>query len=281
MRLVSFVQNGSASYGTLSDAGVHRVSGDYAARYPNLRSVIAAQDLSAMAASCHGNALALDSVDLLPPLPDTGKILCAGLNYHKPYPVVGVAPPLPGNVVLFARHAETLLGHGAPLEIPHGEAAETFDYEGEIVVVIGKGGRHIAQTDAMDHVMGYSVMNEGSVRGWQKHSIHAGKNFAGSGSWGPWITTADDIANPATMILQTRLNGVLMQDTTADQMIFSVAEIISYISHLMPLSPGDIIATGSPDGTGGSRTPPRFLRQGDVVEVFVSDIGTLRNTVGD
>jgi len=131
----------------------------------------------------------------------------------------------------------------------------------------------------MTHVLGYSIFNDGSVRDWQKHSIYAGKNFSGSGSWGPWITTADEIKNPATMSLTTHLNGQQMQNTTADQMIYSIAAQISYASHLYELQPGDIIATGSPDGTGGSRTPKRYLQEGDLLEIAVSGIGLLQNNI--
>jgi 2-keto-4-pentenoate hydratase/2-oxohepta-3-ene-1,7-dioic acid hydratase in catechol pathway len=128
--------------------------------------------------------------------------------------------------------------------------------------------------------MGYSIMNEGSVRGWMKHSVHAGKNFHASGSWGPWITTADEFGDPTSLKLETRLNGDLMQSATVGEMIFSLSELIAYISNLLPLNPGDIIATGSPDGTGGSRKPPVFLKAGDYVSVTVSGIGTLKNSVG-
>jgi 2-keto-4-pentenoate hydratase/2-oxohepta-3-ene-1,7-dioic acid hydratase in catechol pathway len=181
--------------------------------------------------------------------------------------------------VIFARHTETLVGHGANLELPSGKAAETFDYEGEIVAVIGKSGRFISKGDALEHVIGYSIMNEGSVRGWMKHSVHAGKNFHASGSWGPWITTVDEIDDFSSLKLETHVNGKLMQSALAGEMIFSLSELIAYISNLLPLNPGDIIATGSPDGTGGSRNPAAFLNSGDCVEVFVDRIGTLKNHV--
>ena len=221
----------------------------------------------------------LAHVSYLPPIPDPGKIICVGLNYRKPYPVDGVAPPNPSQIILFGKERDTLLGHQQKLETPAGPAAHSFDFEGEIAVIIGTGGRHITADDAMTHVLGYSIFNDGSVRDWQKHSIYAGKNFSGSGSWGPWITTADEIKNPATMSLTTHLNGQQMQNTTADQMIYSIAAQISYASHLYELQPGDIIATGSPDGTGGSRTPKRYLQEGDLLEIAVSGIGLLQNNI--
>ena len=192
----------------------------------------------------------------------------------------GIAPPDPGNIVIFSRHSDTLVGHGTKLEYPRGEAAETFDFEGEIVAVIGKPGRFISPKDALQHVVGYSIMNEGSVRGWMKHSVHAGKNFHASGSWGPWITTVDEIDDFSSLKLETHVNGKLMQSASAAEMIFSLSELIAYISNLTPLNPGDIIATGSPDGTGGSRNPFVFLKPGDCVEVSVERIGTLKNYVG-
>ena len=192
----------------------------------------------------------------------------------------GIAPPDPGNIVIFSRHSDTLVGDGTKLEYPRGEAAETFDFEGEIVAVIGKSGRFISPEDALQHVVGYSIMNEGSVRGWMKHSVHAGKNFHASGSWGPWITTVDEIDDFSSLKLETHVNGKLMQSASAAEMIFSLSELIAYISNLTPLNPGDIIATGSPDGTGGSRNPFVFLKPGDCVEVSVERIGTLKNYVG-
>ena len=202
------------------------------------------------------------------------------MNYRKPYPVDGIAPPDPGNIVIFGRHSDTLVGDGIDLECPKGEAADTFDFEGEIIAVIGKSGRFISPADALQHVVGYSIMNEGSVRGWMKHSVHAGKNFHASGSWGPWITTVDEIDDFSSLKLETHVNGKLMQSALAAEMIFSLSELIAYISNLTPLNPGDIIATGSPDGTGGSQNPSVFLKAGDCVEVSVDRIGTLKNHVG-
>ena len=172
------------------------------------------------------------------------------------------------------------VGNDADLELPSGKAAETYDFEGEIVAVIGKSGRFISKDDALKHIIGYSIMNEGSVRGWMKHSVHAGKNFHASGSWGPWITTVDEIDDFSSLKLETHVNGKLMQSALAGEMIFSLSELIAYFSNLLPIIPGDIIATGSPDGTGGSRNPTAFLNSGDCVEVSVDRIGTLKNYVG-
>jgi 2-keto-4-pentenoate hydratase/2-oxohepta-3-ene-1,7-dioic acid hydratase in catechol pathway len=280
MKLASFLLDGRDSYGIVAEDKLYPVDPALEADLPDLITVIAAGRIADLNRHCMETAVPLSQIALLPPITNPGKIICAGMNYRKPYPVEGMAPPDPDNVVTFARHTETLVGHGTALELPPGKAAESFDFEGEIVAVIGKRGRFIAQDDALDHVMGYSIMNEGSVRGWMKHSVHAGKNFHASGSWGPWITTADEFGDPTSLKLETRLNGDLMQSATVGEMIFSLSELIAYISNLLPLNPGDIIATGSPDGTGGSRKPPVFLKAGDYVSVTVSGIGTLKNSVG-
>ena len=280
MKLVSFSNNGQESFGILGNSGLHPVFKNFKKDFPDLKAVFGSQKSEPLEAFCEENPIPLSKVSLLPPIPNPGKIICAGMNYRKPYPVDGVAPPDPGNVVIFARHTETLVGHGADLELPSGKAAETFDFEGEIVAVIGKSGRFISKEDAPKHVIGYSIMNEGSVRGWMKHSVHAGKNFHASGSWGPWITTVDEIDDFSSLKLETHVNGKLMQSALAGEMIFNLPELIAYISNLLPLNPGDIIATGSPDGTGGSRNPTAFLNSGDCVEVSVDRIGTLKNYVG-
>ena len=280
MKLVSFLNNDQESFGVLGNSGLHPVLEAFKKECPDLKSVIGSKKIEALEKSCEENALPLSQVTLLPPIPNPGKIICAGMNYRRPYPVDGIAPPDSGNIVIFGRHSDTLVGDGTDLERPRGEAADTFDFEGEIVAVIGKSGRFISPGDALQHVVGYSIMNEGSVRGWMKHSVHAGKNFHASGSWGPWITTADEIDDLSSLKLETHINGKLMQSAFANEMIFSLSELIVYISNLLPLNPGDVIATGSPDGTGGSRKPPAFLKSGDYIEISVNRIGTLKNYVG-
>jgi 2-keto-4-pentenoate hydratase/2-oxohepta-3-ene-1,7-dioic acid hydratase in catechol pathway len=159
--------------------------------------------------------------------------------------------------------------------------SDEFDYEGELAVVIGKGGRHIPAESALAHVAGYSCYNEGSIRDWQRHTSQflAGKTFADSGSFGPWIVTTDEIPDPSKLALQTRLNGTVVQNTTTDLLITPVPELIAYISTICPLAPGDVIVTGTPGGVGAKRTPPLWMRAGDTVEVEISGIGILRNTV--
>ena len=190
-----------------------------------------------------------------------------------------MAPPPPDNIVVFPRHADSLVAHGAGLQIPFGTAADSFDFEGEVVAVIGKLCRNVPAERVMDHIFGYSIMNEGTVRERMKQSIYAGKNYAASGSWGPNTTTADEAGRFEDLFLDTKLNGAVMQSCHMCEMIFSLPEIISYLSYIAPLQPGYLTATGSPDGAGASRKPPRFLRPDDVVDISVSGIGTLSNPV--
>ncbi|MFK7802423.1 MAG: fumarylacetoacetate hydrolase family protein [Anaerolineae bacterium] len=287
MKIASFKKDGAMRYGAVVGESIWEASSEFQQTYKTLRHVLEADALEALAADCaqSDQKIALSDVQLLPPITNPGRVICVGVNYPKRYPVPNeqgeiVTMPPPENIILFAKLDGTLVGHGEPLEIPAGEAADTFDYEGEIVLVIGKRGRHISAEDAFDHIAGYTIMNDGSVRGWQKHSVHAGKNFANSGGCGPWMVTADEIADPFAMTLQTRLNGELVQDTVATEMVFAIPKLIKYISHTIDLRPGDLIATGSPEGSGGSRTPQRFLKAGDHLAISVSGIGVLENSVG-
>ena len=282
MKIVRFRYQDRSAYGVvLQDAFVAEPSVDFVTRYPNIAAVLAGDATAALAqdVAVRTSGLPLGEVQLLPPLSAHNKIICVGINYRKKYPVEGVAPPDPDHIILFAKHHDAIVGQGQALELPQGDAGQTFDYEGEITLVIGKAGRHIAREAAMSHVAGYTILNDGSVRGWQKHSLHAGKNFANSGGCGPWIVTADSINTVSAMTLSTHVNGELRQHTDVSQMIFGLDALIAYISHFTPLHPGDLIATGTPEGAGGSFSPTRFLKAGDVVEITVSGVGTLSNRV--
>lgn len=280
MKIASFLLNGRQTYGMVSSDGVHPVLPEFAARFADLRAVLTAEALLDLADACETPVLDLAAVQFLPPIPAPSKILCIGLNYRKPYPVAG-AVVQSDDIVIFGRHDDTLVGHGMPLEMPVGDAAQSFDFEGEIVAVIGRPCRHVTEADALSHVAGYACMNEGSVRGWQKHSVHAGKNFHYSGAWGPWVTTTDEAGPVEQMRLTTRVNGDVMQSATGADMIHPLPKLIAYLSHITRLNPGDVIATGSPDGTGGSCKPPAFLKPGDVVEIDIPSVGTLRNRVAE
>jgi 2-keto-4-pentenoate hydratase/2-oxohepta-3-ene-1,7-dioic acid hydratase in catechol pathway len=282
MKIASFKQAGGTAYGVVRDNSLIVASDKFRNRYPDLRNLLEAEALSELAADIEGrdSSLSIDQLQLLPPVFNAQRTICVGINYPKRYPLDDQPAPPPEHIILFGKLEGTLVGHGEALELPVGEAAETFDYEGEITLVIGKAGRHISAQQAFDHIAGYTVMNDGSVRGWQKHSVHAGKNFANSGACGPWMVTADEISDVESMRLSTRLNGEIVQDTTVAEMIFSIPELIAYISHTIDLKPGDLIATGSPEGSGGSRQPQRFLRAGDTLDIEVSGVGVLHNQVG-
>ncbi len=281
MKIATFIDKNIMRYGAVENNHIVAVRNEFQNSYPSVKDVLASDALTQFKQEIKQSdeRYALDTVELLPPIHNPDRIFCVGINYPKRYPIDNTPMPPPENIILFAKIDGTLIGHGTPLEMPQGEAANTFDYEGEIVVVIGKNGRFIPQEEAMSFIAGYTIMNDGSVRGWQKHSVHAGKNFANSGGCGPWMVTADKIADPFKITLKTRLNGDEVQNTVASEMIFQIPELISYISHTIDLRPGDLIATGSPEGSGGSRQPQRFLKKGDELEIEVSDVGILKNYV--
>lgn len=218
----------------------------------------------------------LPSVTLLPPITSpASKVLALGWAYKSHQDETGhKADPFP---FFFLKHAQSLVGHRQPIIRP--SVSESYDFEGEFVVVIGKPGRHISESQAMEHVAGYSILMDGSVRDWQKHSVTAGKNFDRSSSFGPWIITRDEVADPHALNLTTRLNGNVVQQASTGQLAWSVAYLVHYCSTFTTLQTGDVISTGTPGGVGSKRTPPLWLRPGDVLEVEVSGVGTLSNTV--
>ena len=281
MKIASFKSVDTITYGVVKGDAIVNVSIEFQLRYPTLRHVLEGDALQALALDTQNRPPdhAIADLQLVPPIYNSQRVICVGINYAKRYPLDAPAP-LPEHITLFAKLDGTLVGHGEALEIPAGSAAETFDYEGEIALVIGKPGRHIPQQQAFEHIAGYTIIDDGSVRGWQKQSLHAGKNFANSGACGPWMVSADEIEDPFAITLKTRLNGDEVQNTSAAKMIFPIPQLIAYISHTIDLRAGDIISTGSPEGSGGSRLPPRFLRAGDVLEIEVSGIGVLQNSVG-
>ena len=219
----------------------------------------------------------LAQVQFLPAIPNPEKILCAGINYRSHAAETG--RELPKQPSMFIRLANTLTGQDGEMIRP--SVSEHFDFEGELAIVIGRGGRHIPVARALDHVAGYTCFVDGSVRDYQKFSVTSGKNFPGTGPLGPWIVTTDEIPDPTRLTLTTRLNGAEVQKSGTDLLIYSVPQIIAFCSDFTPLVPGDVIATGTPDGVGHRRTPPLWMKPGDVLEVEISGIGTLRNRVVD
>lgn len=279
MRLVSFRHSGAHKFGAAVDGGIVDLSERTGARWPGLRAAIAAKGLGELAAAAKGVApdLAFDDVELLPTIPDPEKILCIGLNYASHAGEVGRELPTVPSV--FSRLHNTLVGHGGSIVRPGASIA--FDFEGELAVVIGERCRHVPRASALSVIAGYTCFFDGSVRDFQKQSVTAGKNFPATGPLGPWMVTADVIADPQRLELATRLNGTVVQHDTTDHMIFDVATIIEYLSTVTWLEPGDIIATGTPDGVGAGRKPPLWMKTGDKVEVEISGIGTLGVNVID
>lgn len=229
------------------------------------------------AAQSHGTTHSFETVEWLPVILEPRKILCVGLNYEshrletgrqkEPYPVI------------FTRFPDSQVGHLQPIVKPH--CSEELDYEGELAVVIGRPGFRIAEADAMAHVAGYSCYNDASVRDWQRHThqFTPGKNFPATGAFGPWMITADELPEPHRLLLTTRLNGAVVQRASTDEFLFSISELIAYCSSFTPLAAGDVIITGTPGGVGFKREPPAFLQSGDNIEVEISGIGTLSNTI--
>jgi 2-keto-4-pentenoate hydratase/2-oxohepta-3-ene-1,7-dioic acid hydratase in catechol pathway len=281
MKLVSFEADGHADYGAISANGVVSLGRRIGATMPTLRDLLAAGGLGMAADAVRGAQpdYALSDVTLLPVVPNPDKIVCVGLNYHDHVQETGRT--VTEKPVLFPRFSGSQVGHLQPLIRP--TVSSDFDYEGELAVVIGTPGRHIAEADALSHVAGYACYNDGSVRDWQRHTSQflPGKTFAGTGGFGPWLVTTDDIPDPAQLTLETRLNGQVVQHTTTDLMITSIPRLIAYLSTILPLLPGDVLVTGTPGGVGAKRNPPLWMKPGDVVEVEISSIGCLRNTVAD
>ncbi|MBO9377628.1 DUF2437 domain-containing protein [Sphingomonas histidinilytica] len=272
MRYISFSIEGAARWGWTDGDRVWPL--DHV--HPSLKAAIEAGPLGGVPAT-DGSSFALADVVFLPVLPDPGKILCVGLNYENHRRETGRAEV--AHPTIFTRFADSQTGHGAPILRP--KESEKLDYEGELAIVIGKGGRRIAEADALDHIAGYSCYNDGSVRDWQAHTIQftPGKNFPETGAFGPWLVTPDAFGVPGPQRIQTRLNGQVMQDAVLDDMIFPIARLVAYCSTFTPLAPGDVIVTGTPGGVGAKRDPQVFMKPGDRVEVEIDGIGILENGI--
>jgi 2-keto-4-pentenoate hydratase/2-oxohepta-3-ene-1,7-dioic acid hydratase in catechol pathway len=279
MKLVSFLHDGRTSYGVASDGGIVDAGRRLGARFPDLKAILAGDvlgDLRDLAGSASPD-VAFDSATFLPVIPDPGKIFCIGINYetHR----IETGRPEMKFPTVFTRFADTLVGHGQPIIKPR--ASDQVDFEGELAVIIGRGGRAIPEDAALAHVAGYACFNEVSIRDWQRRTSQftPGKNFPGTGPFGPWMVTTDEIPDPGALTLTTRVNGTEMQHARTDDLTFGVAALIAYISTFTALAPGDVISTGTPGGVGFARDPQVFLKPGDTVEVEISGIGVLRNPV--
>ncbi|MEM1228994.1 MAG: fumarylacetoacetate hydrolase family protein [Pseudomonadota bacterium] len=276
MRWLSFSHEGRVSYGYVDGTSVVDV-GDQAGAPVGLRQAIAADALATLAAAPVVTRVELAAVEYLPPIPDPEKILCVGLNYRAHQEETGRGGE--GFPTIFVRFANAQVGHEQPMVRP--QESNTLDYEGEIALIIGKPGRRISREAALSHIAGVSIYNDGSVREFQRQTSQftPGKNFPATGGFGPWMMTPDEVGDLSALRLTTRLNGAVMQQATADLMVHDFAEIIEYCSTFTELVAGDVLVTGTPGGVGAARKPPVFMDEGDLVEVALEPVGTLRHRV--
>ncbi|MSQ88412.1 MAG: FAA hydrolase family protein [Betaproteobacteria bacterium] len=280
MKLATFKTAQGASYGAVTDKGIVDLGKRLGNQYADLKAIIAK---NAFAKITPLLTLAADyqpsEVHWLPVIPNPDKIVCVGLNYQDH--VVETGRDNTEQPAIFLRLADSQVGHQQPILRPR--ESKNLDFEAEIAVIIGKTGRRISQKDAWDHIAGYSCYNDGSVRDWQRHTVQwtAGKNFARTGGFGPWMVTADEIPPDTKMTLSCRLNGQQMQYATTEQMIFKIPKIIEYVSTWTTLLPGDVLVTGTPGGVGARRTPPLWMKPGDKVEIEIDKVGILENSIAE
>ena len=283
MRFASYAQNGRQGLATLVGTSWHGLTDADAAFPGTLQSLIEAGDgaiAKAAATLSKAPVVDLDSVTLLPPVSNPEKIVCVGLNYTDHSAESGFKQP--DYPTLFGRFNSRLIAHGAPILRP--AFSEQLDYEGELVAIIGKTARDVAEVDALDYISGYSIFNDASIRDYQFKAPQwtPGKNFDDTGAFGPHFVTADELPRGCEGLkLTTRLNGQVVQEASISDMVFSVAQLVSILSTFMTLKPGDVIVTGTPSGVGLARKPPLWMRHGDTVEVEVEQIGILSNPVRD
>lgn len=279
MRISSYYRpDGKATFGLEAGDEILDADDSFLATYPSLQAVLASGALGHLKEAASGfKKVDRKDVSFLPPIVRPGKIICIGLNYRAHVAETGREQPKYPSI--FTRYPESLVGCDQPLIRP--KASDKFDYEGELAVVIGTAGRAISAAQAMNHVAGYCCFNDGSIRDFQRHTSQfwAGKNFNQSGSMGPTLVTPEEIGDLAELTLETRLNGEVMQRTSVGDLLFDVPALIEYLSTVVELSPGDVIATGTPSGVGLFREPPVWMKPGDQVEVKISKVGTLANQI--
>lgn len=279
MKLVSFRVGGTAHYGVVVGNGVIDLTPRLGARFPDIRAVLSAGALSEAERATKGATAdyRLDAIRFDPVIPNPGKILCVGLNYEEHR--VETGRPKSENPSIFTRFADTQIGHLQPIIKP--KLSDNVDYECELALIIGKGGRYIPESAAYDHVAGYSCYNDVSIRDYQNHTSQwtPGKNFPATGPFGPYMVTRDEMGELAGKKIQTRVSGERLQHADFDQMIFPVPRIIEYISRFTTLAPGDVIISGTPGGVGMRREPRRWMKVGETVEVEIDGIGILKNTI--
>ena len=279
MKLASYTNNGQSGFGVMVDGGLVDCTSRGVGQ--SLKQALSSGALEAIRKIADGAVadLPVDDVTLAPPIVNPGKVFCVGVNYRKH--VLEMGRDLPTHPWVFTRSADSFVGHGNAMIRP--AVSEQFDFEGELALVIGKTAHRVDADAALDHVAGYCCLNDGSIRDFQRHTAQftPGKNFWRSGAMGPWLVTADEVGDPAELELETRLNGEVMQSAPTSDLIFDIPKLIEYCSTFARLEPGDVIATGTPGGVGAARKPPVWLRAGDTIEISISRIGTLVNTVAD
>ncbi|HWL23283.1 MAG TPA: fumarylacetoacetate hydrolase family protein [Ureibacillus sp.] len=276
MKLITFKHNNVEKFGIAKEEGIIDLTGKLEAH--SIKEVLEKDLLSTLSTFENEEAtIAYDAIEYLPVITNPGKIFCAGVNYDEHR--LETKRDVLDNPTIFFRVADSQIGHNAALLLP--PESDRLDYEGEIAIVIGKEGRRISEADAYDYIAGYSAYNDGSVRDYQLHSSQwgPGKNFTGTGAFGPWLVLKDEIEDGEVLSLETRLNGEVMQKSDTSYLLFSIPTLIAYTSTFTTLRPGDVIVTGTPGGVGAKRNPPVFMKEGDVVEIEVSKVGILKNTI--
>jgi 2-keto-4-pentenoate hydratase/2-oxohepta-3-ene-1,7-dioic acid hydratase in catechol pathway len=284
MKIASFEKDGVASYGAVTDDGIIDLGARLGSDFPQLIDILCADalDQTEIAVKNQVPDFLIDEVTFRIPIPTPEKIICIGVNYgnrNEEYKDGSEAPKYPS---VFLRTPGSFVGHNQAILRP--PESDQLDYEGEIVLVIGKGGRRIEEENYLQHIAGISIMNEGTIRDWVRHAkfnVTQGKNFASSGSIGPWMLTADEVSDLAELSIETRVNNEVRQKDTISNMIFKFPYLLSYLSTFFELKPGDLIATGTPVGAGARFNPPIWLKPGDKLEIEVPKIGKLCNTFID
>ena len=281
MKFASFIVQGRTTYGVVEGAQVIDLESVKSTFGTDLKQAIAINRLGELTPTILAALprVALADVTFLPVIANPGKVLCIGINYATHVREAG--REMPTYPMIFTRFADSQVAHLQPIIRP--KVSHKLDFEGELAVVIGKTARHVKASQALEYVAGYACYNDGSVRDWQKHTIQfvPGKNFPDTGGFGPWLVTCDEIGDPQDLELTTRLNGQVMQHTRTSDMIFDVRHLIEYCSTFTELAPGDVIVSGTTGGVGAFREPPVLMKPGDTVEVEISGIGILRNSIAD
>ena len=280
MRWLSFYRNQKLTFGYITSDGSGVVDVGERSDFSDLRQVLESTDLATLAGKCGDSAdLSLEDVEYAPTITNPKKILCVGLNYKAHQEETGRGGE--GFPTIFVRFAAAQVAHSKPMVRP--KESQAFDFQGEIAMIIGSNGRRISQSEALSHVAGFGIYNDGSIRDYQRHTSQftPGKNFADTGAFGPWMMTPDEIGDLSQMEITTRLNGEVMQNAKLSQLIFDIPILISYVSKAMAWRAGDVLVTGTPGGVGFKRNPPIFMKPGDKVEIEITEIGILSNTIKD